>query len=117
MDHSSRPHEHNLLGSGLNLEADVDESLAVNVILRAGEMSFHHVNIVHGSGQNRSDGPRIGFAIRYTTPEVSQGRSHHDVVLARGSDRHGHFSLRTAPPGGSIAEGWLAQQALIRGRT
>lgn len=116
MEHITRPHEHNMLGTALSVAADVDESFAVDVRLGAGEMSFHHVDIVHGSGPNESDGPRIGFAIRYTTPEVSQQRSHHEVVLARGSDRHGHFALRTRPPEGSIGEGWHAQMALLEKR-
>jgi ectoine hydroxylase-related dioxygenase (phytanoyl-CoA dioxygenase family) len=115
--HTTRPHEHNLLGTGLHVTDDVDVSRAVDVRLRAGEMSFHHMDIVHGSGPNRSDGPRIGFAIRYTTPEVSQARPHHAVVLARGTDRHGHFTRCAAPPGGSVAEGLLAQQALTGGRS
>jgi non-haem Fe2+, alpha-ketoglutarate-dependent halogenase len=116
MEHFTRPHEHNMLGTGLSVAADVDESIAVDVRLGAGEMSFHHVDIIHGSGPNGSDGPRIGFAIRYTTPEVSQRRSHHEVVVARGSDRHGHFALRTHPPEGSISEGWHAQLALSEKR-
>jgi ectoine hydroxylase-related dioxygenase (phytanoyl-CoA dioxygenase family) len=116
LDHTAQHHEHNLLGTGLHVAAEIDESHAVDVRLAAGEMSFHHVDIVHGSGPNRSDLPRIGFAIRYTTPEVSQRRSHHEVVLARGSDRYGHFALRATPPFGSIAEGWLAQQTLARER-
>ena len=114
LDHTTRHHENNLLGTGLQVAAEVDESQAVDVRLEAGEMSFHHVDIVHGSGPNHSDGPRIGFAIRYITPEVAQRRTHHEVVLARGSDRYGHFALRTTPPGGSIAEGWLTQRALAR---
>jgi non-haem Fe2+, alpha-ketoglutarate-dependent halogenase len=116
LDHTLHPHEHNLLVTGLDVTDEVDVSRALDIPLRAGEMSLHHVNMVHGSGPNRSDGPRIGFAIRYTTPEVSQERPHHPVVLARGSDRHGHFTLSAAPPRGSIAEGVLAQQALARER-
>ncbi|QEH38553.1 Phytanoyl-CoA dioxygenase (PhyH) [Aquisphaera giovannonii] len=112
LDHLARHHEHNMLGSGLQVADEVVESQAVDVALRAGEMSFHHVDIVHGSGPNRSRGPRIGFAIRYTTPGVSQRRSHHEVVLARGSDRHARFDVRAAPPSGSIADGWSAQRAL-----
>jgi ectoine hydroxylase-related dioxygenase (phytanoyl-CoA dioxygenase family) len=114
LDHTTRPHEHNLLGTGLQVTAEIDVLRAVDVQLRAGEMSFHHVDIVHGSGPNRSDGPRIGFAIRYTTPEVSQERPHHAVVLARGTDRYGHFAQLAGPPGDSIDKGLLAQKALAR---
>jgi ectoine hydroxylase-related dioxygenase (phytanoyl-CoA dioxygenase family) len=115
LDHTALPHEHNLLGTGLEVVAAVDERQAVDVRLRAGEMSFHHMDIVHGSGPNRSDGPRIGFAIRYTTPEVSQSRPHHAVILARGSDRYGHFVRLDAAPGDSVADGLRVQRALALG--
>lgn len=71
LEHVALPHKHNLPGSGLHVAAEIDTSGAVDVCLRAGEMSFHHADIVHGSGPNRSARPRIGFAIRYTTPAVS----------------------------------------------
>jgi ectoine hydroxylase-related dioxygenase (phytanoyl-CoA dioxygenase family) len=114
LEHATRHHEHNLLGTGLHVTAELDVSRAVDVRLRAGEMSFHHMDIVHGSGPNGSSGPRIGFAIRYTTPDVSQQRPHHAVVLARGTDRHGHFAHLGEPPGDSLAEGLRAQKALER---
>jgi ectoine hydroxylase-related dioxygenase (phytanoyl-CoA dioxygenase family) len=112
LDHTTGHHEHNMLGTGLQVTADLDVSRAVDVRLRAGEMSFHHMDIVHGSGPNTSAGPRIGFAVRYTTPEVSQERPHHAVVLARGTDRHGHFVRLAGPPSGSVALGLAAQPAL-----
>ncbi len=112
VEHTVCHHDHNLLSTGLNVAAEVAETTAVDVVLKAGEMSFHHVDIVHGSEPNRSDAPRIGFAIRYTTPEVSQQRPHHQVILARGRERYGHFRLRSQPPTGTMAEGLQAQQDL-----
>ena len=52
---------------GERLRMDVDESQAVDVVLKPGEMSLHHTNIVHGSNPNTSDGPRIGFIVRFVT--------------------------------------------------
>jgi ectoine hydroxylase-related dioxygenase (phytanoyl-CoA dioxygenase family) len=112
IEHVTWRHKHNMLGTGLHVADGIDEARAVDVRLEAGTMSLHHVDIVHGSGPNRSDIPRIGFAIRYTTPEVSQQRPHHDVVLARGTDRRGHFALRRTPPDGSLEEGLAAQAAV-----
>jgi phytanoyl-CoA hydroxylase len=43
----------------------VDETLAVDVPLRAGDLSVHHPQLIHGSGPNRSDRPRRALAIRY----------------------------------------------------
>jgi phytanoyl-CoA hydroxylase len=43
----------------------VDETLAVDVPLAAGDVSVHHAHVIHGSGPNRSDRPRRALAIRY----------------------------------------------------
>ena len=64
----------NRLSRGQEIEVDVDERDAVDVVLRAGEMSLHHVNIIHGSNPNPSDGSRIGFAPA-PTPHRAPGRS------------------------------------------
>jgi hypothetical protein len=47
------------------IEDGVDEPMAENVELEAGQVSLHHVNIIHGSNANRSAGRRAGWAIRY----------------------------------------------------
>ena len=47
------------------IEAEVDESVAVDVVVPAGGVSVHHPAIVHGSEPNRSDRWRRGLTIRY----------------------------------------------------
>jgi non-heme Fe2+,alpha-ketoglutarate-dependent halogenase len=106
----------NLLATGLEIAVDVSESDAVDVILSPGQMSLHHVNIVHGSEPNRSDGKRIGFAIRYVAPDVQQSLDHHEVVLARGRDDHHHYSILPEPPSGGIEECLQAQAEFVRQR-
>ena len=52
----------------LNSEIDpalVDESRAVDLVLKAGDVSVHHPNIIHGSNPNTSLRPRCGLTIRY----------------------------------------------------
>jgi phytanoyl-CoA hydroxylase len=61
----------------LNSEIDhsfVDESRAVDFVLRAGDVSVHHPNIVHGSNPNNSPMRRAGLTIRYipTTTRITQ---------------------------------------------
>ena len=102
--HKEEKHENNMLPTGLTIGAAVDESEAINIELKAGEMSLHHVNIIHGSNPNPSDTKRIGFAIRYIVPEVKQKLNHFDVVLARGEDRYNHYSLLREPPKGTLKE-------------
>jgi non-heme Fe2+,alpha-ketoglutarate-dependent halogenase len=68
-----------------------------DVTLQAGEMSLHDVFVLHGSGPNHSSEKRVGFAIRFTTPEGRPTTERPPAILARGSDHCGHFQL-VAPP-------------------
>jgi ectoine hydroxylase-related dioxygenase (phytanoyl-CoA dioxygenase family) len=102
----------NRLSRGQEIEVAVDEADAVDVVLRAGEMSLHHVNIIHGSNANPSDRSRIGFAPRFTTPQTRQiDGEPPTAVLARGRDGYGHFQLLSGPPALSFDEAVDAQQA------
>jgi non-haem Fe2+, alpha-ketoglutarate-dependent halogenase len=89
---------HNLLSRGQEIEVAVDEGRGVDVVLRAGEMSLHHVRMVHGSPANRSDDRRIGFAIRYLPTYVRQVAGAEDgAMLVRGVDDCHHFVAEHAP--------------------
>jgi non-heme Fe2+,alpha-ketoglutarate-dependent halogenase len=88
----------NMLLRGETLEADVDESAAVDFVMRAGQMSLHHVDLFHGSNANRSGKSRIGFTVRYAHPSVATSRVSGPVVLARGRDEFGHYQLRQGYP-------------------
>ena len=86
----------NLLNKrGERLRMDVDESQAVDVVLKPGEMSLHHTNIVHGSNPNTSDGPRIGFIVRF----VTNLSTNHDrqVMRVRGNADCSHLRLVEPP--------------------
>jgi len=69
----------------------------VDVILRRGEMSLHDVEILHGSAPNLSSDKRVGFAIRYVTPEARPGDGRPPALLARGYDDKGHFRIVDPP--------------------
>jgi non-heme Fe2+,alpha-ketoglutarate-dependent halogenase len=111
LDHEARPHRDNLLPTGLTLTTEIDESEAVDFVLAPGQASLHHADLVHGSNGNRSGGKRIGFAIRYVSPAVTQERPHHAVVLARGEDAHGHYELLDEEPSGDFETALAAHQA------
>jgi Phytanoyl-CoA dioxygenase (PhyH) len=88
----------NLLSRGQEVEVEVDEREAVDIVLRPGEMSLHHVLIVHGSRPNASADRRIGYAIRYIPTRVRQLAGPRDsATLVRGRDAFGHFDLEPAP--------------------
>jgi ectoine hydroxylase-related dioxygenase (phytanoyl-CoA dioxygenase family) len=95
----------NMLSRGQEIAVDVDESKAVDLILRPGEFSLHHIAIVHGSGPNSSGGPRIGLAIRYVSPDVVQSGQERDLVLlVRGKDSYQNFEM-VDPPHRDMAYG------------
>src|SRR5204862_6636660 len=54
----------NVLASGIDEEM-VDESRAVDCMLKAGGVSVHHPNLIHGSNANNSPRRRCGLTIRY----------------------------------------------------
>jgi ectoine hydroxylase-related dioxygenase (phytanoyl-CoA dioxygenase family) len=91
-------HPDNLLSRGQEITVEVDESRAADIVLQAGEMSLHHVLMVHGSGANPSGDRRIGFAIRYIPTRISQtGGPRDSATLVRGIDAFGHFELEPQP--------------------
>jgi ectoine hydroxylase-related dioxygenase (phytanoyl-CoA dioxygenase family) len=96
--HTDTHAEHNLLTRGQVVDHEVDESGAVEVALEPGEISLHHVRLVHGSEANRSGARRIGYAIRYIPPHLHQLNGPHDsAMLVRGEDRYGHFEHEPSP--------------------
>jgi chlorinating enzyme len=89
--------KNNLLTRGQEVAVEVDESRAVTIELRPGEMSLHHVRLVHGSPANPSDDRRIGFAIRYIPTSVAQIAGEDSATLVRGSDAFHHFEHEPRP--------------------
>ncbi|HEY8289103.1 MAG TPA: phytanoyl-CoA dioxygenase family protein [Acetobacteraceae bacterium] len=88
----------NLLSRGQEIMVDVDASQAAMLELSAGEMSLHHVRLIHGSDPNPSGDRRIGFAIRYIPTYVRQVAGSQDsATLVRGVDRFGHFVAEQRP--------------------
>lgn len=95
---------------------DVDENVAVDIVLQPGEMSLHHVKLVHGSKRNRADQCRIGFVIRYGPTYVRRLISKKDsAVLVRGTDTENNFEHET-PPVRDLDEPALKQDAAIMKR-
>jgi ectoine hydroxylase-related dioxygenase (phytanoyl-CoA dioxygenase family) len=107
----------NLLSRGQEIAVEVDEARGVDILLRAGEMSLHHVRMVHGSPANRSDDRRVGFAIRYIPTYVRQIAGDGDsAMLVRGVDEHHHFTPE-CPPASDLAPEARAHHAAAMARS
>jgi hypothetical protein len=105
----------NLLSRGQEIMVDVDERKAVMLELAAGEMSLHHVRLIHGSDPNPSPDRRIGFAIRYIPTHVRQVAGSHDsATLVRGEDRYRHFEPEQRPDA-DMSPGAIARHAALTG--
>jgi len=87
----------NLLSRGQEMAVEVPEGEGVDVPLKAGEMSLHHVLLAHGSGPNTTGDRRIGLAMRYIPPHVRQLKVRDSAMLVRGCDTHGNFDLEPEP--------------------
>ena len=89
--------KNNLLTRGQEVAVEVDETKAVQIELAPGEISLHHVRLVHGSPANPSNDRRIGFAIRYIPTSVAQIAGEDSATLVRGTDTFHHFELEPRP--------------------
>ena len=88
----------NLLSRGQEIAVEVDPARAATLELQPGEMSVHHVRLIHGSEPNPSGRRRIGFAIRYLPTYVRQVVGKTDsATLVRGVDQHGNFLSERRP--------------------
>ena len=88
----------NLLTRGQEIQVEVDEEAAVDVVLRPGQASLHHGHLFHASGPNRTGDRRIGAAIRYIAPSMrARSGPETEVALAAGEDRFGHFAIMPPP--------------------
>jgi len=97
LPHADSFAENNLLSRGQEIAVDMTDLDRADIVLRPGEMSLHHVQLVHGSEPNRASWPRLGYAIRYIPTSVRQTGGRTYATLARGQDRYGHFDLAPRP--------------------
>jgi len=88
----------NVLASEIE-PAFVDESLAVDVAMKAGGVSIHHPNLIHGSNANHSPRRRCGLTIRYipTTTRIVSDKPWPSAFLLRGNAVPGTNVYRPHP--------------------
>ncbi len=86
----------NLLARGQRIDG-IDESQAVDLVLKAGEFSMHHERTVHGSLANRSNDRRIGLAFFFIPTHVRSTIGRRSAMLVRGEDRYGYWDADPVP--------------------
>lgn len=96
--HLDERDERAMLSRGQTLNETIDESQAVDLLMRPGDVSFHHTLLAHRSAPNRSEAPRIGVGISYIPAHVAHiGATRLSATLVRGEDRFGHFDPEPRP--------------------
>ncbi len=91
--------ERNILTRGQNV-AGIDPTDAVDLVLEPGQMSLHHLEIVHGSQPNLGADRRIGVVIQpYMPVSNRQKLGPAFAQLVRGHDPHGNFRAAPRPSG------------------
>jgi ectoine hydroxylase-related dioxygenase (phytanoyl-CoA dioxygenase family) len=72
LEHEDTYAEDNILTRG-QVAKGIDETAAVDLLLKPGQMSLHHAKVAHGSRPNISAQRRVGFAMQsYMPPHVEQ---------------------------------------------
>ena len=65
----------------------MDESKAVDVELRAGEMVLFDIFTIHGARRNLGEQPRAGYTLRFMP---STSHYDHDAAVLRDKPGYGH---------------------------
>jgi ectoine hydroxylase-related dioxygenase (phytanoyl-CoA dioxygenase family) len=94
----SDPAEHNVLNQ--TIDNPEQYGRAVDIELKAGEVSVHSDLLLHGSEANRSGRRRCGLTLRYCAATVRAGLGWNAKgVLVSGSDPSGHWANPPRPAG------------------
>jgi non-haem Fe2+, alpha-ketoglutarate-dependent halogenase len=114
LPHAATFARNNMLTRGQEVQFDFKQEETVPIILRPGEMSLHHLRIIHGSLPNYSHKKRVGFVIRYIAPSVKQIEQRPKAILARGCDMHNNFEMVEPPCECLMEESIIEHQKLAR---
>jgi ectoine hydroxylase-related dioxygenase (phytanoyl-CoA dioxygenase family) len=114
--HKDQRDERAMLSRGQTVTDLIDDSQATNLILSPGDVSFHHTLLMHRSGPNASDAPRVGVGVSYIPTHVAHiGQTRLSATLVRGEDRFGNFDPEPEPTSDDSPEA-IAAHAEALGR-
>ena len=101
-EHGKSDAKGNLLSTNQEITVSPEEEgHAVDLCLRAGQMSLHDGSLIHGSLPNRSSRRRCGLTLRYVPTDCRQIQANSQgenwrTVLVRGENREHYF--KDLPP-------------------
>ncbi len=86
-----------LLSYNQNLDEFIKKNPPETIELSPGEFSIHHVNAVHGSGINKSNNYRIGFAIRYVSSDTQHLEEKKDTAIHVSGRKNKYYAEEKRP--------------------
>jgi ectoine hydroxylase-related dioxygenase (phytanoyl-CoA dioxygenase family) len=97
LPHTDTGNADSILSRGQYITADIDESKAVDIVLKPGEIGLFDAGIIHSSGVNLSDERRLIVLVEMI-PTHTEVRAHRDsAMLVRGVDTYGHVDIDPSP--------------------
>jgi len=120
--HHTKKNTNNMLSLGQYIESNVMDTLEepISIQLRGGQATLHSFDIVHSSGPNQSNGPRVGLALRYIRADVIQTKPIREMVtwISGTTNQASNFDteprLPIYPTSDDINRGREAQKEAIR---
>lgn len=95
--HTDTGNPDSILSRGQYISADIDETKAVDIVLKPGEIGLFNAGIIHSSGVNESNERRIIVLVEMM-PTHTEVRAHRDsAMLVRGTDTYRHVDVDPAP--------------------
>lgn len=89
--------ENDMLSYKQNLKTFLEKNNPVTVNLDPKQYSIHHVNCVHGSEMNKSEKPRIGYAIRYISSDTIHLNRKFDSALHICGEKNNYYNDEIRP--------------------
>ena len=97
LPHEDTGNPDSILSRGQYITAGLDETKAVPMELKAGEIGLFNAGIIHSSGLNISDERRLILLVEMM-PTHTEVRAHRDsAMLVRGVDTYGHVDIDPSP--------------------
>jgi len=87
----------NVLGFSTHEGHEVEPSHIVDLVLKRGDVSVHHPNIIHASEANTSTRRRCGLTIRYIPPSTECTDVQQPVMMLQGQEVPGINNYRSWP--------------------
>jgi len=110
--HDDTYSEDNILTRGQNIP-DLDLTNCVDLILRPGQMSIHHAQVVHASQPNKSQQRRVGYALQgYAVASAKQSIGENYWMPIRGQASHPDL-IEQQRPQNDMDDAGIEQRRLV----